>query len=524
MELTMLGMEPISPDSPAGVDARYDPAFEALQAEVEKMSSPTASGGVDWARVRQLSIDVLSGISKDILVAGYLAVSLIHTEKVEGLEKGLGIYGDLVETHWESLFPAKARMRGRIAAIEWWVDKSEVALAPLRETSMPEERLSAIRDAIDRIDRFLSANLEEPPSLRPFWSFADTLVGISPPKAPEPPPPVARPEASTASGAPPASGSEPSTRPVSAGREMQALPDVGTPEAAEAALDPLLARLGEMADTLRDAALSAPLPYRLVRIAAWTAIDGLPPARNGRTDFPPPPSSVAFTLKGFEDRGEDEAFVGTAEAAILHCPFWLDLQFKTHAALGRMGDDFAAAAIAVRAETAGFAARMPGLPELSFSDGSPMAGDEARAWLAQIASGGSASASGAAAEDPTVKAVRDAKLLAAEGRLAEGVRRLQRNLSTGSGRDRFAWRLALCAVLLDTDPSGAVIPLLDEVVEAIERHGLDEFDPALAVKGLRMAYTGYRAFPDRVPEEKVAAARGRLSRLDLAATLEIENG
>jgi type VI secretion system protein VasJ len=520
MELMQLGIEPISPESPAGVDARYDPAFEALQAEVDKMSSPTATGGVDWARVRQLSSEVLSGLSKDILAAGYLAVSLIHTGKLDGFEQGLRIMGDLVETYWETLFPAKARLRGRIAAIEWWVEKSEGALAPLRESSLPEERLEAIRDAIDRIDRFLSANLEEPPSLRPVWSFADTLVAISAPKAPEPPPPPQA--AAPAPAAAPASEAPARPAPAAHAAPAEPLPPVGTPEEAAAALDPLLERLGELADTLREADPSDPMAFRLSRIATWATIADLPHADDGRTGIPPPPAHVEASLRDFADGGEDRGYVGLAETVVSQCPFWLDLHYHVHAALSRLGDGYAAAARAVLAETAAFALRMPGLADLAFSDGSPMAGDGAKAWLARSAGGGSGA--GDAPEDPTATTVREAKLLAAGGRLAEGVRRLQRQPASGAGRERFEWRLALCGVLLDTDPSGAVVPLLDEVVETIDRHRLDEFEPALAIRGLKLAYSGYRANADRVTEEKISDARGRLSRLDLAATFEVENG
>jgi len=128
MELTELGKQPIRPDQPAGNDVRYDPQYEELQAEVDKFSSPSASGAVDWDKVVKLSSDILSQKSKDLLVASYLAIALIQTKKFEGVEIGSRIYRDLVEGHWEALFPTKARMRGRVAAIEWWAEKAEGVL------------------------------------------------------------------------------------------------------------------------------------------------------------------------------------------------------------------------------------------------------------------------------------------------------------------------------------------------------------------------------------------------------------
>ena len=114
MTLADLGKTPVSKEKPTGSDVRYDPLFEELQAEVDKLSSPTATGTLDWGKVAKASAAILSGKSKDLLVAGYLAVSLIHTRKDEGLAVGLRLFRDLLENFWEDLFPPKARMRGRL--------------------------------------------------------------------------------------------------------------------------------------------------------------------------------------------------------------------------------------------------------------------------------------------------------------------------------------------------------------------------------------------------------------------------
>ncbi|HQU14269.1 MAG TPA: type VI secretion system ImpA family N-terminal domain-containing protein, partial [Thermodesulfobacteriota bacterium] len=66
MELAELGKRPIRPDQPAGDDVRYDPLYEELLAEVDKFSSPSASGAVDWDKVVKLSSDILSQKAKDL--------------------------------------------------------------------------------------------------------------------------------------------------------------------------------------------------------------------------------------------------------------------------------------------------------------------------------------------------------------------------------------------------------------------------------------------------------------------------
>ena len=78
MDLSTLGKTPIHPENPTGSDARYDPDFEALQTEIDKLSSPSATNGVDWKKVSDSAARILSKKSKDLMAASYLAISQIH--------------------------------------------------------------------------------------------------------------------------------------------------------------------------------------------------------------------------------------------------------------------------------------------------------------------------------------------------------------------------------------------------------------------------------------------------------------
>ena len=84
MDLATLGKDPINEDQPTGSDVRYEPEFDELQAEIDKLSVPSASGELNWERVSDLSAKILSEKSKDLLVASYLAVSQLYINKAEG--------------------------------------------------------------------------------------------------------------------------------------------------------------------------------------------------------------------------------------------------------------------------------------------------------------------------------------------------------------------------------------------------------------------------------------------------------
>ncbi|MFA6147107.1 MAG: type VI secretion system protein TssA [bacterium] len=517
MELAELGKQPIRPDQPAGEDARYDPLYEELQAEVDKFSSPSASGALDWDKVVKLSSDILSQKSKDLLVASYLAVALIQTKKFEGVEIGSRIYRDLIEAHWDALFPTKARMRGRIAAIEWWAEKAEGILEQLPRGPFAEERINALNENLQKVDQLLAEYLEEAPSIRPLLDFAGSLEAIPPPPEPK----AADPKPSSAPSPAEASLGTLGAAP-SAPRIEEGPVEITTSETAFTVLDKTLGDIARVADYFREESLSNPAAYRLARVAAWSAVESLPPSEGGKTILPAPYN--VDSLREFAGGGEAEAVVKAAEENLAEHVFWLDLSFWTSEALARLGEGHQAAAEAVRGETAFLLRRLPGLEELKFADGTPFAADDTREWLKGLsagAGGASAGSSGAAA-DPAAKGILQAREMIAGGRTAEAVRRMQQGLRAGASRkEAFHWRIALCRLLLETPEARHALPHIEEILKEIDLFRLEEFDPELALKGLKAAWDGYRAGAGLVPEEKIAELQGRIAKVDVSAAMSL---
>lgn len=514
MDLALLGTQPIGPDRPAGEDVRYDSRFEELQGEIDKLVSPTASGGVDWEKVVGTAGAILAEKSKDLLVAAYLAVGLIHRRKVEGLETGLKVLLDLLANFWETLYPAKARMRGRVAAITWWVEKAEAAVRAFPSTEVPAARLETILSFLDGIDRFLGDNMEDAPPLRPLRdAIEEVLVAREepPPPAPqvaqEPAPPPAAPPAPSPAGEPPA-----------APREIASEAD------AEAAIEGAAELALRAADYLRAARLSDPLPFRLTRFAAWVRVGALPPESGGRTEVPSPPDFLREPILAAR-AGGGEDFVRAVEEAVPRAVFWLDLHRMAAEALCALGGEYAAAREAVCAETAAFARRLAGVEALAFSDGTPFADDETRRWLAGLAGGeGAAKAARGAQEEAAAAALRGRPLVE-EGRIGAAVAPLERGIRTApSERDRMIWRLALVRLLVETGNGVLALSHLERVLRDIEAFRLEEYDPAIALEGLRLAFLEIQGRADRPEDGADREILKRIARLDLAEAVRIQQG
>jgi len=124
--------------------------------------------------------------------------------------------------------------------------------------------------------------------------------------------------------------------------------------------------------------------------------------------------------------------------------------------------------------------------------------------------------------DPTARGLRQARELIAEGRTAEAVRRMQQGMrDVGSRKEAFHWRIALCRLLVETPEARHALPHIEQILKEIDLFRIEEYDPELALKGLKVAWDVFRANAGLVPEEKIGEIRGRIARVDVSAAISL---
>lgn len=524
MELLSLGKEPIRPEQPAGDDIRYDAGFEALQAEIDKLSSPSGPKSLDWENVSRLSTDILATKSKDLLVAGYFSVAQVYTRGLDGLGDAATIMGELIERYWDTLFPQKTRMRGRVRALEWWIERTEGALKQRPRAPIPEEQLTRLRESLEKIEQLLRTRIEELPSFASLYTFLNSANVIETPAQTDAQAPDAQPgkEQAAAGASAPAAKREQTT--------SAALP--ATPGDAQRAFNQSLERLTEIADFYRTHDPASPALHRLDRAIAWLRVEALPPAADGRTRIPPPDREMRM-LEELRAKGDNEAVLKMTGETLRKSLFWLDLNRFASEAMSSLGERYQAADETVRQETAYFLHRLPGIEELAFSDGTPFADGETRQWLKESAlSSGSDGAESAAPaqngpalrEEDAIRAeVQEARALIREKKLLEALDGMQRNIrQSASEKDRLLRRAAVSQLLIATKNAEFALPHLSQLIDDVDRYRLEEFDPSLAIKCLKVAWSGFVVSSDRAAREKAAVTLQRIARLDLGEAARLQ--
>ncbi len=507
MNFTELGRKPISEAQPAGEDARYTPEFEELQAEIDRLSIPSQAGQVDWDKIVRLAAQILEEKSKDLLAASYLAVALIHTKKEEGLVAGVRVLADLTQNFWDGMFPPIKRKKGRIRIIEWWQEKTLAALEKYKPFRFKEGVFRELKEILDEWDRFLEEKLPEHPSIFSLIRFLEETAEIEP---------EAKPEEKVASAEEPA----PTTRVV---REAPAPPEeISSPEEARRELNRLTQGLRKVSQFFRENTPEDPLGYRLLRTAVWLNLREPVAGSDGTTKIPPPPAQLRTSLVNLEQAGNWEQLLAMSEGRLGQFPLWLDLNRLSYAALVGLGRNEAAEAVAQ--ETRALVKRYPGLLGLSFSDGTPFAGEETKKWLAEKPPEEKPKSKEEASKEREGEELEAflsrLKIVARKEGLGQAVALLQERSQSGNGeRARFLGRLGLAELFIEAKKLPLALLLLEEILNDLERFQLEIWDPPLALRALRTVWHGFRLSPDREHKRKVHEILAKIAQLDATAIL-----
>ena len=567
MDAVALGRDPIPGESPAGFDAKFEPEYEAVLAEISKLGSATQAEPLSWSRVEEQAESILAGKSKDILMAAYLGVALQKTHGLQGLCDAMNLFSALFTSFWETAFPPLNRLRRRTNAFEWWHEKAYAELQALDDSFPPlsDAFLHELLDALDRLDQLAGELMPDAMPLRdlreairrlpslppesdpqplpsedgqsrenaateaqvqkvPAEEKAAPDVAAAPPAEPSPvPEPAVSPEKEVRPEKPASAPSQPAEKvpPAVSSAPSQASPSVSESDDARAARKAFVDASCRYAFLAHKDSVQDPQPWQILRIALWGGVAALPLSENGQTYLPAPDAVRLEALQSLLNSGKlVEAALG-AEDLFASSLFCLDAQAIIDEALERLGADFASAREVVREETQRFVRRLEGVETLSFTDGTPFASERTRAWLKTLAqrapAGGHASDSGhlpafgaAAASDDAVSVVMaEAERLFNDNLVVEALATLDRAQGTSLAVNMM-FRVEQLRLLCRAGESAVAVALARDLLEESDRRELEIWDRARAVDVLTAVHDAFVLARD---EEGAKAVHGRLSRL-----------
>lgn len=499
MQVRELGQRPVSDAEPAGSDPRQCAEYERLLEEIGKLGSLQGAAAVDWRAVTETAAAVLDKRAKDIPAAVYLCVGLAQTGGMAGMADGLRVLADLLSRWWESCFPPLKRLRARANMLIWWRERL-VPLLDAADAPIPAALRADLLASLDEIDGILAERLPDLPPLRDLRERMERLTVAD--AAPEP-----AASAPAAENAAPAAPPEPTPTPAAA-HAAPVAPTAPPGDMQEALTQFLAAARACAALAFAGELPQASAAWTALYTALWGRIDALPPAENGLTALPPPPAEELTACRNLLHAGRGAEAAAALARLLPACPFCLDAQYLLFSALAACDRPLEAAR--VRRECRALAERLPGLTELSFADGRPLADGDTRQWLREANAPDAASPA-----SPTDDIAARARETAAGGQLGSALDMLDaaRRASGPASADAFRLRLEQARLLLAAGHASAAAPLAVELEEKIDRHGLADWQSDLCLEALRTCHTVWAAVETPEARQRAAALAAAICRL-----------
>jgi type VI secretion system protein VasJ len=518
--LLNIGSTSIAGDSVCGINAKYEPSFEALEAELAKQESLTAEK-VDWKEVKALATDLLQNTTKDYLVACYLAHALSITEGYTGLLVGIKILEAFTENYWQESFPPAKRLRARKTAIEWLVEKTNHFIESSPPTNADNEVVVELAKSVKNLDFSLSDKMEtQSPnmaelnrSLKRLKQSAEFELKAIADKAPAPAPAASETASMPEVVAEPVVAPTETPQPI-APQAVTPAPIVSTPVSSSsskpvAISNSALASEGDakklykqVQDALRQLAdfhagqkAADPKRYRYSRAALWDSLEKLPPNKDGKTQLPKPAPDKFKKLQELFEQGEFIAVLDQAEKSASKMPYWFDGQRLIANSLQALGGEFTKAAEALTSELNQFLSRIPNIINLCYTDGTPFADEQTLLWIkTQVLVGDQADSAGQQ-NDEIHDAFLEAQKLASSGKLTEGLGFLKK-VPTQNLRDDYRIKLASAELVAQSGQAKVAIPLLERLINETKRINAIDWETDFTIKAYSILVQAYEKLED----------------------------
>ncbi|WP_417314061.1 type VI secretion system protein TssA [Enterobacter sp.] len=451
-------LKPMTAGDGAGEDPSYDDDFQFMREEINKLS------GTDSEKLCQLAEKILCHTARDLRVVTWYIFARLQREGETGLCEGLQLLAALLARYGEQCHPQ--RRNARKAALEWlnstrmqdtlslWPDANReqtsqtaavLVLLDAQLDTWPEED----RPSLDGLSRALENRL----------AGSGGLDGLTTQSA----------------------GSAENS-PFSTVR--QSVPDIVVKSEGE-----FLSQSKVLSRWLAEQPHGWLASHRLMKAVRWDTVGQIPALDAiGRTRLTPPKPDYRAQLKRLYLQQNWTELV--EQASTMFCEggnrFWLDLQWYLWQGLSRAGQPWDSWADYILSDLKLLLARLHGLEQLSWSDGTPFADDVTLTWIAEKVN----DTMSGFGNEPTTFAIdgnkEDIFSLEAEAMAkgdSEGLEAalswLQYRPGTESPRSRWLLRLLMARVAEQFGRNEMALHLLGELTSHADQLTLNDWEPEL---------------------------------------------
>ncbi|MFA5700674.1 MAG: type VI secretion system protein TssA [Desulfuromonas sp.] len=442
------------PGTECGDDPRYSDDFGTIKHEIDKLK------GNNFPKIKTLCIELLSTQSKDLRIAGYLALASIFTAGIDGLIDAVRAYQILVDRFGEECHPHKESMR--LTAIAWLNNSKLESYLRHKIGAAGPTQIVELRALIDAVNLSIETVYGEE---APRWTSLNRVLDKALKNLPEP----AVPEAKAAevkpqlAAAPTPQSMPPSTLTTGVNSERELV-------TVTRSIHDYLLRSNDL-----------PRAIAYTRALRWGALQ-LPPHANGKTRIPAPRQSALNELQQLSVGNNPEALLMLCENLFLEGSghLLLDLQRIAFEAAQQQGRNDLAEFIAQ--QSMALLRRVPELTGLQFDNGLPFADLNTRSWVEErLAPQTDVTIELEAWEEELDALFEKGRKLLRKKQLPEALG-LFKQCPPYNQKQHLQLKLAEVRLCLEGGRPEIALPVIEELAHQLEQKSLQLWDSSLATE------------------------------------------
>lgn len=451
-------LQPLADGNGVGEDPAYDDDFQMMREEINKLT------GADSEKLCQLAEKILCNTARDLRVVTWYIFARLQQGGEAGLCEGLQLLAAMLSRYGEQCHPC--RPNARKFALEW-LNSTKIQDTLSLWSDANREQTSHTAAVLSLLDTQLESWPEgERPSLDGLCRALENRLAGS----------------GGLDGLTPQSTSSTESAPVSAVRSSA--PDTLVKSEGE-----FLSQSKVLSRWLADQNEGWLASHRLMKAVRWDTVGQIPALdASGRTRLSPPKPDYRAQLKRLYLQQSWTELV--EQASTMFCEggnrFWLDLQWYLWQGLTRAGKPWDGWADYILSDLKLLLARLHGLEQLSWSDGTPFADEVTLTWIAEKVNDdmsgfghGPAAITGGGQTDDILALEAEAMEKGDSDGPEAALGWLQSRPGMESPRSRWLLRLLMARVAEQFGRNEMALHLLGKLTSSAPQLTLNDWEPAL---------------------------------------------
>jgi type VI secretion system ImpA/VasJ family protein len=494
-------LKPINTEKPAGDACKNMDIYDPFQKEISKIINPSREK-VNWEKLRDEAVSLLSETSKDIEIALYLTIALFKIDGYPGYLAGLRIFVGIIKTFPESYYPIgktdKKTAKFRRGIIDTFNKRSVQYMTPSPARSDDAQSIQCIWDELQELQELKENISVPPPSLNDLLNRINDFKTKYPLKTTESQQP---------------DNTEKSRQ--TADQPTQKVPETQQKTVVVQKPQVIVASSQKTGDFDKDAIKKAnelrqenrfdPFPYRLKRLLLWDTQKELPPVNDGNTQLPCTPQMKKLQDIWLTPQKINESMVEELEKLFDNMRWWLDLQYAIVQTMTQIGTNYKQAIMAITQEVKYLLKRFPELPGYTFKKGEAFASPQTCLWLE-----GLTAESNSSFEFPSYlidenlkEDLKEADNLAKDDKLSQALSKIQDGMRISVGiKDIFCRKMASARLCMEYQRVKEALIIFDHLFQQSQAFHLSKWDPLLFLELCQCYDKAAKRSPEQVSDKR----------------------